>query len=119
MLLRKSGCILHQLSINIYPSLLLLLSLSVELGKSRHASKDASEWRAANVEKKMLFLRNKRLAQPRIIRLRAPSYYTEKERAFVYDQNRKDIRDSITYSRCWYLLEKHPLEDERIITSCN
>lgn len=44
----------------------------------------------ADVEKKMLFLRNKRLAQPRIIRLRAPSYYTEKERAFVYDQNRKD-----------------------------
>ena len=41
-------------------------------------------------EKKMLFLRNKRLAQPRIIRLRAPSYYTDKERAFVYDQNRKD-----------------------------
>lgn len=44
----------------------------------------------ADVEKKMLFLRNKRLAQPRIIRLRAPSYYTEKERAFVYDQNRKE-----------------------------
>lgn len=43
------------------------------------------------VQKKMLFLRNKRLAQPRIIRLRAdPSYYTDKERAFVYDQNRKE-----------------------------
>lgn len=70
-------------------------ALIVELGKASHdngIAKMMMELSKKKVQKKMLFLRNKRLAQPRIIRLRAdPSYYTDKERAFVYDQNRKEL----------------------------